>query len=50
MAPAKSTPTTRAAPGTALAAPMATSAVPVQTSSRRSRPVNCNERIARRRQ
>ena len=37
ISPAKSTPTTRAAPGRAVAAPIATSAVPVHTSSSRSR-------------
>ena len=50
IAPAKSTPSTRPAPRPARAAAMATSPVPVHTSSRVSRPVKPSERIARRRQ
>ena len=43
IAPEKSTPTTRAR-AVAAPAPIATSAVPVQTSSSLSRPVNCSAR------
>ena len=47
IAPAKSTPTTRAAAGRARIAAIARSAVPVQRSSTRSRPVSASDRIAR---